>query len=217
MAYAFHNKFGKGPAIPRQAPMRGPNLAGHQKHQAALPHPPHYRMDTSPQHVLNMSGQPMHQDAPSSGHGHVQSGSFQFQKPTREYPGHGEPLGEQQLQNRHELPGHNMLHQSARYSGQVFGSSPTGHPQQDRDEKRMSMLLAANERQPYYSNPQQQGHMATEYDKRMMPPMQLYSPGGQERQLHPSHAGGERDMLDTSRTSGKIKLATRHTHTIHAL
>lgn len=200
MAYAFHSKFGTG-AVPKQPPMLSPNFDGHQKHLS--PNHPHYRMDTSPQHVLNTSGHHQ-QDGPSVGHGQMQLGqsAFRAQMPMRDYPGHGESLGEQPLhQSGHEVPGHNsMLQQSARYSGQMLGG-PTGHPQLDRDEQRISMLLAANERQPgpHYSS--QHGLVTPEHDKKMMP-MQLYP---QERQPHPPQGG--RDVLDSSRASGEQQLA----------
>lgn len=231
MAYAFHKQHGKG-AVPNKPPMQlggSSSFEGHQKHQVPPPRP-HYRLDTSPQHVLNASGQQhqgmlssgqqhqgtlssgqQHQDTLSSGHGHMQLGQsgFHSQMATREYQGHGESFGEQQLQNRHELsPGHSMLHQSARYSGQTFGGGPAGHSQQDRDEQRMTMLLAANERQPppiphdHYPGQQGMGMMASpEHDKKTMP-MQLYPSGDHERQPHPPQGGGERVMLDASRSSG---------------
>ena len=204
MAYAFHSKFGTG-HTPQQPPFQGPNFDGQQKHQSpphqkhqSPPHP-HYRVDTSPQHVLNMSGQhfqqpqPLQQGAHSSGHGQMGQSAFHApHMPMRNYPGHGESLGEQQLQNRYEVPGHgaSMLHQSARYSGQVLG--PSGQQQTERDDQRMNMLLAANEHQQrgsHYSSP----HGVTD-DKKMMP-MHLYP---QER---PPQVGG--DMLDASRTSGE--------------
>lgn len=217
MAYVFHRQRGKG-AVPKQPKLAGgrADFDGQQTQQVA-PHP-HYRLDTSPQHVLNTSGQHEQGTLPA-GHGPMQLGQsgFRNQMPTRDYPGHAESLGEQQIQNRHDSTGHGMLHQSARFSGQAFGGRPAVQSQQDRDEQRMNMLLASNERQsssmPNYPNPQ--GFMTSpEHDKKLMP-MQLYPSGDQERQLHaPQGSGAERVLLDASRSSGELNSTGGHCCTV---
>jgi hypothetical protein len=202
MAYAFHNKFGTSKPPTFHVPPR----PEYQQKQQSPNRPPHYSIETSPQHVLNTSGQKQ-QDLFSAGQGHMQLGQstvFHAQMPMRDYRGHGESLSDRQQQHHHlEAPGHggNMLHQSSRYSGQVLGGSPTGQPQSDRDEQRMSMLLAANEHHLHSSPPG--GHMTSpEHDRKLMP-MQLY-PQETERQSHQPHQNqGSRDMLDSSRTSGE--------------
>lgn len=197
MAYAFHNRFGTG-AVPNQPPPMlgggGSNLEGYQKPTASPRQ--HYRLDTSPQHAY-MSGRPTEQQ--DAGFTHIQLGQsgFHGQAMARDYAGHGESR-EWHLQQQQQ--------QSARYSGQggpVGQVGPTGHSQQDRDDQqRMSFLLAgANERQPHYHSPQPpQGLMMSSPERGQM---QLYP---QDRQPRPQPRPPQGELLNTSRTSGKLRL-----------
>lgn len=221
MAYAFHNKFEQqevkkpDPPFPRgvSAPPHTSNIGGHQISPSHRPPAPHYRLNTSSQHAPNALGQQMQQNSAFPGQGFMQTGQGGFPgKMMQGDPGHGELFGKHVPQNR---AGHMPNPNATRYSGrdmQFGGGGPTGYAQQqDRDEQRMSMLLAANintDHQPSMTT-------STDYDRRMMSStMQLYPLGGgpgQERQPHPLHGpGGNREVLGTSRTSGEQKLNYFH-------
>ena len=218
MAYAFRSKFGRHEHHERQtsalaqlggginvSPRHIRSPGGHQispSHRITLP--PQYQLDTSPM-MRNSFNAPaglsqQQRDSTLSGHRHMQSGQAGGllgaggQVPLREYTGHGESLalGEQ----KHDLG------QNPRYSGQQgtqYEGSPPGQStqQQDRDEQRMSMLLATNPSQ--YSPPQPpppQQQQQQQQSGQMMSPSHM--------QLYQGMSG--RDMLDASRTSGELKL-----------
>lgn len=197
MAYAFHNKFGQG--IPSKQPWGSePGNAGTQQtspSHLSPSHPlpaPHYRLNTSPQHASSGLGHLAHQDMGLAGQGYPSP---------RDYQGHGETYGGQALHQHGELAGQ-RLNQSARYTGH-FGGGPAGQTQQERDEQRMSMLLAAADQQPR-PPPPQQGFTSPDHDRKTMSStMQLYPFGGQDRKQYPPGQAGNREVLDSSRTSGK--------------
>ena len=215
MAYAFHNKFGKGSTT--QQPWSDPGNMGTQQQQISPSHispshrpPPaqHYQLNTSPQHAPGGLGQQGHQQDRLSSSGQGYAG--QFPSPTtvaRDYQGFSESYGGHMMQQQQpaEMAGQ-RLNQSARYSGQGMQFGAAGR-QTLQDEQRMSML-GQGDRQSRPVSYLPQGLVEQER-KTMSSTMQLYpgpmgSGGGQDMQFSPLGP-----MLDAGRSSGEKERGER--------